>query len=105
MRAGSDIASPWSYQAVIWDYFSISKDSDKFATCSACKDSVSHEGSLVKNFNTTKLINHLKKKHPPDNTDYEEKNKIRGLKENQKQKEQTPYDDNRSRNQSQSMGY
>ena len=40
----------------------------------------------MKNFDTTNLIDHLKKKHPGD---YEGKKKIRELKEKEKQKEQT----------------
>ena len=71
---------------VIRDYFSISEDSDKFASCTVCKDRVSRGGSCVKNFDTTNLIDHLKKKHPGD---YEGKKKIRELKEKEKQKEQT----------------
>ena len=60
--------------------FSINDDSDKFASCAVCKDCVSRGGSCVKSFNTTNLIDHLKKKHPSDYADYEEKKKIRELK-------------------------
>ena len=67
------------------DYFSICKDS---AMCSICKDSISREGSSVKSFNTTNLINHLKKKHPGKYVDCKEKKTIRELKEKEKQKEQ-----------------
>ena len=74
-------------KAVIWDYFSINDDNDKFASCAVCKDRVSHGGSCVKSFNTTNLIDHLKKKHPSDYADYKEK-KIRELKEKEKRKEQ-----------------
>ena len=77
-------------KAIIWDFFTVSKDSDKFASCSICKDLVSRGGSCVKSFNTTNLIDHLKKKHPGDYVDYEEK-KIRELKEMEKKKEQTAF--------------
>lgn len=43
--------------------------------CGICKDSMSRGGSSVKNFNTTNLIDHLKKKHPDDYVDYKEKDK------------------------------
>ena len=71
--------------------FSINDDSDKFASCAACKDCVSRGGSCGKSFNTTNFIDHLKKKHPSDYTDYEEKKKIRELKEKEKQKEQAAF--------------
>ena len=71
--------------------FSINDDSDKFASCAVCKDCVSRGGSCVKSFNTTNLIDHLKKKHPSDYADYEEKKKIRELKEKEKQKEQAAF--------------
>ena len=75
-------------EAVIWDYFSIS---DTFASCAVCKDCMSHGGSCVKSFNTTNLIDHLKKKHSSDYADYEEKKKIRELKEKKKWKEQVAF--------------
>ena len=78
-------------KAVIWDFFTVSEDSDKFASCSICKDLVSRGGSCVKSFNTTNLIDHLKKKHPGDYVDYEEKKKIRNLKEMEKKKERTAF--------------
>ena len=74
-------------KVVIWDFFTVSEDSNKFASCSICKDLVSRGGSCVKSFNTTNLIDHLKKKHPGDYVDYEEKKKIRELKEMEKKKE------------------
>ena len=73
-------------KAVIWDFFTVSEDSDKFASCSICKDLVSRGGSCVKNFNTTNLID-----HPGDYVDYEEKKKIRDLKEMEKKKERTAF--------------
>lgn len=78
-------------KAVVWDYFNINDESDKFASCAVCKDRVSRGGSCVKSFNTTNLIDHLKKKHPGDYTDYEEKKKIRELKQKEKRKEQTAF--------------
>lgn len=78
-------------KALIWDYFSICEDSDRFACCTVCKDRVSRGGSSVKSFNTTNLIDHLKKKHSGDYTDYEEKKRIRELKEKEKRKEQTAF--------------
>ena len=95
-------------KAVIWDFFTVSEDSDKFASCSICKDLVSHGGSCVKSFNTTNLIDHLKKKHPGDYVDYEEKKKIRDLKEMKKTKGTNGFPaahDVRSGNQGESMGY
>ena len=43
----------------------------------------------MKSFNTTNLIDHLKKKHPNDYVaiGYKEKKRIRELKEKEKQKE------------------
>ena len=60
-------------KTVVWDYFNISNESDKFASCAVCKDCVACEGSCVKSFNTTNLINHLKKKQLGDYADYKEK--------------------------------
>ena len=77
-------------KAVIWDYFSINDDCDKFVSCAVCKERVSRGGSCVKSFNMTNLINHLKKKHPSGYVDYEEKKKIQ-LKEKEKQKEQAAF--------------
>ena len=73
---------------MIWNYFNISNENDKFAICAVCKDYVCCGGSCVKSFNTTNLIDYLKKKHPGDYADYKEK-KIRELKEKEKRKEQT----------------
>ena len=56
-------------KAVVWDYFNISDESDKFTSYAVCKDRVSHGGSCVKSFNTTNLIDHLKKKHAGDYAD------------------------------------
>ena len=73
-------------KAMVWDYFNISNESDKFASCAVCKDRVSRGGSCVKSFNMTNLIDHLKKKHPGDNADYEEKKKTRELKKKRREK-------------------
>ena len=49
-------------KAVEWDFFTVREDSDKFASCNTCNDSISHGGSSVKSYNTTNLIDHLFKK-------------------------------------------
>jgi len=46
-----------------------------------CSDRISKGGKTVKNFNTTNMIDHLQKKHPVEYKDYEEKKKLRELKE------------------------
>ena len=87
-------------KAVVWDYFSIREDSDKFAMCSICKDSVSRGGSSVKNFNITNLIDHLKKKHP-DDYDYKEKKQLKRAERKGKAKKENGFSaayDNRGRN-------
>jgi len=78
-------------KAVVWDFFTVREESDKFASCNACNDSISREGSSVKSYNTTNLIDHLKKKHTEECSQYLEKKKIRDFKEQEKQKEQAAF--------------
>ena len=54
-------------------FFTDRNDSGKFASCSTFKDSISCGGSSSKSFNTTNLINHLKKKHEEEHSQYLEK--------------------------------
>ena len=50
-------------KAVVWDFFTVCKDSDKFTSCNTCDNSISCGGSSVKSYNTTNLIDHLNKAH------------------------------------------
>ena len=68
-------------KAAIWDYFKVSVHNQRFAICQQCKNEVSRSGSTVKTFNTSNLINHLRREHPTDFKDYEEKKKVQELKE------------------------
>lgn len=68
-------------KAIIWDYFKVSERNQHFAICQDCKNEVSRGGSTVKTFNTSNLINHLRREHPTDFKDYEEKKKVQELKE------------------------
>ena len=68
-------------KAIIWDYFKVSERNQCFAVCQQCKNKVSRGGSTVKTFNTSNLINHLRREHPTDFKDYEEKKKVQELKE------------------------
>ena len=74
-------------KAVVWDFFTVRDYSDKFASCNTCKDSVSRGGSSAKSFNTTNLIDHIKKKHAEEYSQYLEKKKIRDIKEQENRKE------------------
>lgn len=67
-------------KAIIWDYFKVSDHNQHFAICQHCKNEVSRGGSTVKTFNTSNLINHLRREHLTDFKGYEEK-KIQELKE------------------------
>jgi len=68
-------------KAMIWDYFKVVDGNQQFARCLTCSDRISRGGKTVKNFNTTNMIDHLQKKHPVEYKDYEEKKKLRELKE------------------------
>ena len=70
-------------KAVIWNYFKVSERNQRFAICQQCKNEVSCGGSTVKTFNTSNLINHLRREHAIDFNDYEEKKKIQELREKQ----------------------
>ena len=67
-------------KAVIWDYFEISESNVRFAVCKLCSNDISRGGSSAKTYNTSNLINHLKRDHPVDFKDYEKK-KVQELKE------------------------
>ena len=60
-------------KAVIWNYFVVSERNERFAVCQLCRENVSRGGKTIKTFGTSNLIDHLKKKHPVDFKDYEEK--------------------------------
>ena len=68
-------------KAVIWDYFKVLDQDQQFACCLKCNNRFSRGGKTAKNFNTTNMIDHLQKKHPVEYKDFEEKKKIRYLKE------------------------
>jgi len=65
-------------KAVIWDYFNISESNVHFAVCMLC---VSHGGSSAKTYNTSDLINDLKRNYPVDFKDHKEKKKVQELNE------------------------
>jgi len=73
-------------KAVVRNFFTVCKDIDKFASCNTCNYSISRRESSMKLYNTTNLIDHLKKKHTKEYSQYLEKT-IRDLKEQQKRKE------------------
>ena len=75
-------------KAIIWEYFTIVVGNEHFARCGTCGDRISRGGKTAKNFNTTNMRDHLQKKHPTEYRDYEEKKKVRELKE-QKDKQST----------------
>ena len=66
-------------KAVIWNYFVVSERNEQFAVCQLCRENVSQGGKTIKTFGTTNLIDHLKKNHPVDFKDYEEKKKVQEL--------------------------
>ena len=66
-------------KAVIWNYFIVSERNERFAMCLLCQENVSQGGKTIKTFGTSTLIDHLKKKHPVDFKDYEEKKKVQEL--------------------------
>ena len=68
-------------KAIIWDYLKVSECNQHFASCQQCKNEVSRGGSTVKTFNTSNLINNLKRENATVFKDYEEKKKIQELKE------------------------
>ena len=66
-------------KAVIWSYFVVSERNKRFAVCQLCNENVSRGGKTMKTFGTSNLIDHLRKKHPTDFRDYEEKKKVQEL--------------------------
>ena len=60
-------------KAVIWSYFVVSERNERFAVCQICNENVLRGGKTIKTFGTSNLIDHLRKKHPTDFRDYEEK--------------------------------
>ena len=74
-------------KAVIWDYFKIVDNNEQFLRCLTCSVLISRGGKTAKNFNTTNMIDHLQKKHPVEYKDYEERKKVKQLKE---QKDRRP---------------
>ena len=66
-------------KAVIWNYFVVSERNERFAVFQLCRENVSRGGKTIKTFSTSNLIDHLKKKHPVDFKDYEEKKKVQEL--------------------------
>ena len=83
-------------KAVIWDYFKVVDGNQQFTRCLTCSDRISRGGKTAKNFNTTNMIDHLQKKHPVEYKDYEEKKKLRELKE-QKDRRQPTMEETRAR--------
>ena len=67
-------------KAPIWDYFKIVAADEKYCICSVCSERVSRGGKTVKTFNTSNMIDHVRKKHPNDYKDYESKKKIQEIK-------------------------
>ena len=60
-------------KAVIWDYYKVVDQDQRFARCLTCNTRISRGGKTAKSFNTTNMIDHLQKKHPIEYKDYEEK--------------------------------
>ena len=83
-------------KAVVWDYYKIVDQDQQFARCLACNVRISRGGKTAKCFNTTNMIDHLQKKHPVEYKDYEEKKKLRQLKE-QKDRRQPTMEETRAR--------
>jgi hypothetical protein len=46
----------------IWQFFTLAENT-KFANCKKCSQAVSRGGTTAKTYNTTNLVNHLKKNH------------------------------------------
>ena len=61
-------------RAEIWNYFTVDVEEVKFARCNTCSDKVSRGGNTAKSFNTTNLVNHLKKQHTEVYEEFTEKN-------------------------------
>ena len=70
-------------KAVIWNYFAILESNERFAVCQHCNEQVSRGGKTAKTFNTSNLIDHLRKNHPVDFKDYEGKKKDQETNEKQ----------------------
>ena len=62
-------------KAPIWDYIKIVAADEKYCICSVCSERVSRGGKMAKTFNTSNMIDHVRKKHPNDYKDYESKKK------------------------------
>ena len=54
----------------IWSFFVIGEDS-KYMECNACGQKVSHGGRIMKTFNTSNLVGHLKSKHREEYKEFE----------------------------------
>ena len=68
-------------KAVIWDYYKVVDQDQRFACCLKCNNRISRGGKTGTSFNTTNMIDHLQKKHPVEYKDYKEKKKLRELKQ------------------------
>ena len=49
-------------KSIIWQFFTLAENT-KFSKCKKCGQDVSRGGTRAKTYNTTNLLNHLKKKH------------------------------------------
>ena len=68
-------------KAVVWDYYKVLDQDQQFTRCLTCNVRISRGGKTAKCFNTTNMIGHLQKKHPVEYKEFEEKKKLRQLKE------------------------
>ena len=69
-------------RAVIRGYYTLDFEEIKFALCYSCGDKISRRGNSAKSYNTTNLVNHIKKKHPQVFSEFTEKQQL----ENQNEK-------------------
>ena len=68
-------------KAVVWDYYKVVDQDLQFARCLTCNVQISRGGKTAKCSTRRIVIDHPQKKHPVEYKDYEEKKKLRQLKE------------------------
>lgn len=56
-------------KSIIWQFFTLAENT-KFAKCKKCGRDVSRGGTTAMTYNTTNLVNHLKKKHADEYEQY-----------------------------------
>ena len=89
-------------KAVIWDYYKVVDQDQRFACCLKCNNRISRGGKTGTSFNTTNMIDHLQKKHP---VEYKKITKRKETKRVERTEGKTETCNGRNKGASKSVGY